>query len=137
MSSATPQRSNAGVQAADTRTAARPSDVLVPLVDVQTAGRIYDPSILSFTRFGALVGALVIGWLAFAIARGSIPVAGFGQFGAGGLGPAVVAGAGIGAALGSFAGGLTAVMRLAPRRPTKRPMPRGGEREATTWRNHE
>jgi len=103
------------------RTAARPSDLLVPIVDEQGAGRIYDPSILRLTLAGALVGAVLLGWLAFAIA-GGLPVAGLGQFSAAGAGAATFTGAGIGLALGGLVGGLVALYRLPPRRPMKHEM---------------
>lgn len=104
------------------RTAARPSDLLVPIVDAQGAERIHDPSILQLTLAGALIGAVLLGWLAFAIAAGGLPIAGLGQFSAAGAGAATFTGAGIGVALGGLVGGLVALYRLPPRRPMQHEM---------------
>ena len=119
MSTTPQQKQQHGAHAArpeepPSRTAERPSDLLVPLVDRTRAGVVYDPSMLWLTLLGAAVGLLILGVAAFAIATGRMPVAGLGQMAAGGFGPAVVAGAAVGAALGGLIGGLIACRRLPP-----------------------
>lgn len=112
------------------KTAERPGDVLVPVVDVQDAARVYDRSILWFTLIGLLLGALVLGLLGAAIATRTAPVAGLGQIAAGGSGPAVVASGGLGAALGGCIGGILAMLRLPPRRPPGPPMGEAAHRHS-------
>lgn len=84
----------------------------VPLNDSPHASRIYDPSLLTFGLLGALAGGLLLGWVAYAVAEGSLPVAGLGQFAAAGWGVATFTGAGVGVALGGLTGGLIALLRL-------------------------
>lgn len=88
----------------------------VPLHDGAQAHRIYHRSLLTFALAGAAAGGAVLGWLAYAVAEGALPVAGLGQFAAAGWGVATFVGAGVGMALGGLAGGLVALYRLPPRK---------------------
>ena len=89
---------------------------IVPIVDVHEAGRIYDRSIGRYALVGAVLMGLALGAIAYAIAAGAWPIAGFGQFAAAGTAPATFLGAGVGIALGALAGALVALYRLPPRR---------------------
>jgi hypothetical protein len=80
---------------------------------------IYRPSLLTFALIGALIGGAAFGWLAYAVAEGSLPIEGLGQFAAGGWGVATFTGAGVGVALGGLAGGLVALFRLPRAQPAK------------------
>ena len=91
--------------------------LVVPLVDQQEAGRIYDPTILRFAAVGGLLGALVLGVAAWLVGSGSLPVAGFGQFSAAGAGVATFTGSGLGLALGALVGALVALGRPPARAP--------------------
>lgn len=53
---------------------------------------------------GALLGAAVLGWLGYALAAGTLPIRGLGQFAASGWGIGLFTGAGIGVALGGLTG---------------------------------
>lgn len=90
-------------------------DVVVPVVDDDKAGRIYHPSIHRWALLAALVGAIVVGWIGYALAAGPLPVAGLGQWAVGGPAVGAFTGAGIGAAAGGLAGALGALYRLPPR----------------------
>ncbi len=97
-------------------TADEESDLIVPLVDTQQAGRIYDSSLLRFALWGAVAGGFLLGWLAYGLAAGSLPVMGLGPFSAGGNAVAIATGGGIGMAVGALAGSLVALYRM-PKRP--------------------
>lgn len=84
----------------------------VPLHDAPREHPIYDRSLLLCTLIGALAGAIILGWFAYAVAEGSLPIAGLGQFAAAGWGVATFVGAGMGVAFGGLAGGLIALFRL-------------------------
>jgi hypothetical protein len=86
--------------------------VVVPLVDEQDAGRVYDRSMLHLALIGAVLAGLLFGALAWALATGSWSVSGLGQFAAAGTAPATFTGAGVGAALGGLAGALVALYRI-------------------------
>ena len=88
---------------------------VVPIVDVHEAGRIYDRSIGRLALIGALLGGVALGVLAYAVATGVWPIAGFGQFAAAGAAPAAFVGAGTGIALGGLTGALLALYRLPQR----------------------
>lgn len=90
-------------------------DLIVPLVDEHEAGRIYDRSIHRLAVLGAVAGAAILGWLGWAVAAGSLPVAGLGQWAASGPLLGAFTGAGLGAAAGGLCGALAALFRL-PRR---------------------
>lgn len=106
---------DASTRASDRTARRQPGDLTVPLVDMQDAARVYDPSILRCTVIGAVAGALLLGLLLASIVAGSMPIAGLGQIAAGGTGAAVVAGGSIGAALGGCIGGIAAMVRLPAR----------------------
>ena len=90
--------------------------VTVPVVDEFEPGRVvYHASIFRLALLGALIGAAAAGLLAWIIAAGVWPLAEFGQFSASGSGVATFTGAGIGAAFGGLAGGLTALCRIPAR----------------------
>lgn len=91
-------------------------DLVVPLVDSDQASRIYDASIHRWGLLAAAVGALLVGWLGYAVGNGSLPIAGLGQWAVGGPAVGAVTGAGIGAAAGGLAGALVALYRMQPRR---------------------
>lgn len=91
-------------------------DLIVPLVDVQEAGRIYDRSIHRLAVLGALAGALLLGGIGYAVAAGALPVAGLGQWAAAGPALGAFTGSGLGAAAGGLCGGLVALFRLPRRR---------------------
>lgn len=95
-------------------------DLLVPLVDEQEAGRIYDSSIHRWATWGALAGALLLGGLGWALAGGALPVAGLGQWAASGTALATFTAAGLGAAAGGLTGALLALYQIPTRRPTLR-----------------
>lgn len=90
-------------------------DLGVPLVDEDEAGRIYHPSIHRWTLLAAVAGAIVLGWLGYALAAGPLPVSGLGQWAVGGPAVGAFTGAGIGAAAGGLAGALGALYRLPTR----------------------
>lgn len=109
-----------------TRTGPRWKDdrvVIVPLVDEQEAGRIYHPSLLWWVLWGALLGALLLGWVGFALAEGDWTVPGLGQWAASGTAVGATTGGGIGIALGGLIGALAALYRMPPRRPGKQKKP--------------
>lgn len=87
-------------------------DMLVPLVDEQEAGRIYDPSLLHWALWGALLGTVLLGWLGTAMANGDLPIAGLGQWAASGPLLASVTGGGLGIAVGGLIGALLALYRM-------------------------
>lgn len=91
------------------------ADLTVPVVDQQPSGRVYDRSIHRNALLGALVGGLVFGAWAYAIATGRMPIVGLGQFAASGGGVALFVGAGVGVAIGGLIGALIALYRLPPR----------------------
>jgi hypothetical protein len=93
----------------------RSEDLVVPLVDEQQAGRIYDPSIHRWALAGALAGAVLLGLLGWAVAAGVLPLAGLGQWAAAGPAVGAFTGAGLGVAGGGLAGALLALYRLPPR----------------------
>lgn len=95
-------------------------DIRVPLVDEHEAGRIYDASIHRWALAGALVLGVALGLLGWAVAAGALPVAGLGQWAAGGPAVGAFGGAGLGVAAGGLAGALLALYRLPPRRPPHR-----------------
>lgn len=107
-----------------TRSAEAPQQIerriVVPLIDEPEPGRIvYGPAMLLWALSGALIGALLLGAVAWLVASGAWAVAGAGQFAAAGTGVATFTGAGAGAALGALAGALVALHRIpAYRRPT-------------------
>ena len=103
-----------------------------PLIDKQEADSIYDRSIHRMTLLGALVGAVVLGWLGYAVAAGGLPVAGFGQWAGAGPGLGAFAGGGIGVAAGGLLGALIALFRL-PHRQLAAPDPE--EQDAGGCRN--
>lgn len=96
--------------------ATAPQAMLVPLVDDDKAGRIYDASLLRFALIGAFAGGVALGWLGYAIAAGVLPIAGLGQFAASGVGVGSFVGSGLGVALGGLGGAVIALYRLPPRR---------------------
>lgn len=98
--------------------AQRPTDsrsVLVPLVDEARDGRVYDPSLAIHAAAGFGLGAVLLGWLGWALAGGSVAVAGLGQWAASGAAVGTFTGAGIGAAGGALVGALIALYRLPAR----------------------
>lgn len=90
---------------------------VAPLIDVDEAGRIYHPSIHRWGLVAAVVGALLLGWLGYAAGVGSLPIAGLGQWAAGGPAVGAVTGGGLGAAAGGLAGALAALYRMPVRQP--------------------
>lgn len=98
----------------------REEELIVPLVDTQAAGRVYDPSILRWALLGAFIGAVLLGLLCYAIAAGALPIAGFGQFAASGVGVGTFVGTGLGVAIGGLIGALFALYRLPARTPAQR-----------------
>lgn len=97
----------------------RPTDsrsVLVPLVDETRDGRVYDPSLAIHASIGCGLGAVLLGWLGWALAVGSVAVTGLGQWAASGAAVGTFTGAGVGAASGALVGALIALYRL-PARP--------------------
>jgi hypothetical protein len=94
----------------------KPEDLLVPLVDEHEAGRIYSPAILRASLWGALLGALLFGWLGAAMANGDLPVAGLGQWAVSGPTLAAVTGGGLGIALGGLTGALIVLYWMPARR---------------------
>lgn len=92
-------------------------DILVPLVDEHEAGRIYDPSLLRWALWGALLASLLLGWLGAAAANGDLSIAGLGQWAAAGPLLAAVTAGGIGLALGGLIGALLALFRMPARHP--------------------
>lgn len=72
-----------------------------------------------FALIGAFIGGVALGWLAYAVAEGNLPIEGLGQFAAGGAGVATFTGAGVGVALGGLVGGLVALFRLPRAQPPK------------------
>lgn len=101
----------------DMRRPERPQEidrrVVVPLVDESPAGRVvYHPSIGRFALAGAVVGAFLLGLLAWLVASGVWPLRDVGQIAASGPPVGTFTGAGIGAALGALAGALAAMYRL-------------------------
>lgn len=102
-------------------------DVIIPLIDEQEAGRIYDPALLHFALWGGLIGALLLGWLGAAMANGDLPVAGLGQWAASGTTLGAVTGGGVGLAAGGLIGALIALYRLPPRSPKDHSHSEGSE----------
>jgi hypothetical protein len=93
--------------------------VIIPLVDAQAAERIYDPSLLHWSLWSAVAGALLLGVLGYALAAGLWTAEGLGQWAASGATVGAFTGTGIGAAAGALGGGLVALYRL-PRRTIDR-----------------
>lgn len=92
-------------------------DLTVPLVDEHEAGRIYDPSLLRWALWGAVIGVLLLGGLGYGLANGSVAVTGLGQWASSGTAVGAVAGGGLGLATGALAGALLALYRMPARRP--------------------
>lgn len=90
--------------------------VVVPLVDEHEAERIYHPRLLRWALWGALAGALLLGWLGFALATGTLALAGLGQWATAGPVAGAVTAGGIGLAVGALVGGLAALLRMPARR---------------------
>lgn len=80
----------------------------VPLVDAYAGRSFYAPRLVWF----ALAGAALFAILGYALADGTLPWPGLGQWAAAGRGPATFAGAGLGAAIGGLVGALLALGRL-------------------------
>lgn len=95
------------------------TDGVVPLVDRDEAGRIYDASIHRWALMVAVPAALLFGWSGYAMATGSLPIAGLGQWAVGGPAVGAFTGGGIGAAAGGLAGALSALYRRPARHPGK------------------
>ncbi len=84
--------------------------VVVPLIDEVASGRVvYHESIARSGVAGALLGAPVLGFVAWLVASGVWSLRDLGQFAARGPVVATFTGVGIGAALGGLAGALIAV----------------------------
>lgn len=79
----------------------------------------YHPSIFTFAVVGAIVGGLIVAFLAWMVADGSWAVVGLGQISSGNRGPGAffgfVVGSGIGGLLGSVMG-IRKMLRLPPQR---------------------
>ena len=93
----------------------------VPLHDAPQAHPVYDRSLHAFALPGAAAGGVSLGWVAYAVAEGGLPVTGLGQFAAAGWGVATFVGVGVGVALGGLAGALLALFRLPGAKKGKRP----------------
>lgn len=89
--------------------------MLVPLVDDTRDGRIYDGSLSLYAVLGAAIGAVLLGWLGWALAAGAVAVAGLGQWASSGTAVGAFTGAGIGAAAGALAGALIGLYRIPAR----------------------
>lgn len=89
---------------------------VVPIVDAHKGGRIYHPRLLRFALVGGAIGLVLLGWISASVESGFMPVPGLGQFSAAGTAVAVVAGGGIGLAVGALAGALIVLYRLPKRK---------------------
>lgn len=87
-------------------------NLLVENLDETYEGRIYHRSLGVYALAGFLAGGIILGFIAYLISTGSLPVSGFGQFSASGTAPAVTVGFGIGSAVGALAGGIIALNKL-------------------------
>ena len=94
---------------------ANDKSVLVPLVDETSDGCVYESSVAIFALVGMGLGAVLLGWLGWALADGAVAVTGLGQWAASGVAVGTFTGAGIGAAIGALVGALFALYRLPAR----------------------
>ncbi|AVR46570.1 hypothetical protein C7S20_15580 [Christiangramia fulva] len=93
-------------------------DLVLETTDRDPHGKLfYHPSIFTFAVIGAIVGGLIVAFLAWMVADGSWAVVGLGQMSSGNRGPGAffgfVVGSGIGGLLGSVMG-IRKMLRLSP-----------------------
>lgn len=88
-----------------------------PWDDAPIDVRIWDPAIPRMALLIGALGAVLLGAVGWLVAEGVLPVAGLGQWAAGGVAPAVLTAAAVGLAVGGLIGGTAALWRLpaAPR----------------------
>ncbi|MEG9327242.1 hypothetical protein V6B16_04790 [Salinimicrobium catena] len=84
-------------------------DRVLPTIDRDPHGNLfYHPSIFTFAVIGAIVGGLIMAFVAWMVADGAWSVVGLGQMSAGNRGPGAffgfVVGSGIGGLIGSLLG---------------------------------
>lgn len=109
---------NRNQSAADSRPS-NERDVLVPVIDEAHDGVVYDRSLTTYALVGALAGAVLGGWLGWALSVGAIAVTGLGQWAASGAAVGIFTGLGVGASVFGLLGALVALYRLNARPPMK------------------
>jgi hypothetical protein len=87
----------------------------VPLIDHVEGRRVYDNSILRLGLLFGIAGAIVFGWMGYALASGAVAIAGLGQWASAGNGPGTLAGASLGAAACGLTGALISLYRMPAR----------------------
>jgi hypothetical protein len=92
-------------------------DLQRPWDDAPVDVAIWEPAIPRAALLSGALGAVAFGVVGGLVADGVLPVGGAGQWASAGVGPAVVAAAAVGLALGGLVGGGAAVLRMpaAPR----------------------